>query len=117
MGKFSRDKGKRGERELALFCREHGYPHVKRTAQCRGNTGEAGDLEGLPNIHIECKRVEKFDLRKSLSQAVHDATAKGTGDLPAVFQRGNNQEWVVVMRAEDWFKMYREYDASCILNE
>lgn len=111
-GSYSRNRGKRGERDLALFCREHGYPDVHRTAQYRGNTGEAGDLEGLPGIHVECKYVEKFELRKSLAQAVHDSDAKGSGDIPVVFQRGANQKWIAVMRAEDFFEIYRKWEAG-----
>jgi Holliday junction resolvase len=110
MGLFSRNKGARGERELSMFCREQGYANVHRTAQYRGNTGDAGDLEGLPGIHIECKRVEKFHIREALAQAAHDAKAKG--NIPVVFQRGSNQKWIAVMDAEDWFKLYREYEAG-----
>lgn len=54
MGLYSRNKGKRGERLWASFCREQGYD-VHRTAQYRGNTGAAGDVEGLPYIHCEVR--------------------------------------------------------------
>jgi Holliday junction resolvase len=111
MGKFSRDKGKTGERELAALCREQGYD-VHRTAQFRGNTGAAGDCEGLPGIHIECKRTERFSLYDALTQAQRDATAEGKGNMPVVFHRRNNSRWVAVMSAEDWFALYRrsEYE-------
>ena len=105
MGKTSREKGKRGERELASLCRQHGY-EVNRTAQFRGNTGAAGDCEGLPGIHIEVKRTEHLRLYDALAQARHDAEAEGTGKLPAVFHRKNDSPWVVIMSAEDWFRLY-----------
>lgn len=72
----SKQKGARGEREFAAFCREQGYD-VRRTAQYCGNTGDAADVVGLPGIHVEVKRVERLDLDKTMSQAIHDAQKKG----------------------------------------
>lgn len=111
MGKLSREKGKRGEREVANLCKQYGYD-CQRTAQNRGKTGEAGDVEGLPGIHIEVKRTEKFSLYEALEQAKRDATAKGEGDMPVVFHRKNDHEWVVVMAAGDFFTIYREWEAA-----
>ena len=50
MGKASRDKGKRGERELAGKLREYGYD-CRRGQQYAGANGDA-DVVGLPGIHI-----------------------------------------------------------------
>lgn len=100
----SRQKGKRGELEVARLCRAHGYD-CRRTAQYCGNTGEAADVVGLPGIHIEVKRVQRLNLEDAMSQAKRDAK---TNELPAVFHRKNNCEWLVTMRAEDWFKIYGE---------
>lgn len=111
MGKTSRDKGKRGEREFAALCKEHGYD-VHRTAQFRGNTGQAGDVEGLPGIHIEVKRVEKLMLYDALDQARRDATAQGKGALPIVAHRRNDCRWVIIMDADDWFEIYKEWEAA-----
>ena len=53
MGKSQREKGKRGERELAGRLRDHGYD-CRRGQQFCGASGDA-DVTGLPGIHIECK--------------------------------------------------------------
>ena len=111
MGKASRDKGKRGEREWAGLCREQGYD-CNRTAQFRGNTGDAGDVEGLPGIHIEVKRTEALRPWDYMTQAAHDATENGEGKLPIVAWKKNNHPWLVIMRAEDWFQIYREWEAG-----
>ena len=111
MGKASRDKGKRGEREWARLCREQGYDG-KRTAQYRGNTGDAGDVEGLPGIHIEVKRTEALRPWDYMTQAVHDAARNGEGNLPIVAWRKNNNPWLVIMKAEDWFQLFREWEAG-----
>ena len=111
MGKFSREKGKRGEQELVRLIREQGYD-ARRTAQYCGKTGEAADVIGLPGVSIECKRVEKLNIYDAINQAQRDAEAAGRGDLPAVFHRKNNCEWLVTCRAEDWFRLYREWEAG-----
>ena len=45
MGKMSKEKGKRFERHVAGLFRDYGY-EAYRTAQYKGNTGDAGDVEG-----------------------------------------------------------------------
>ena len=68
----SKRKGKEGELRLVHFLREHGY-ECRRTAQYCGKTGEAADVIGLPGLHIECKAVERLNVREALKQAVRDA--------------------------------------------
>lgn len=69
MGKAQREKGKRGERELAGILRDYGYD-TRRGQQFCGSDGSA-DVVGLPGIHIECKRVEKLNLLEAMEQAKH----------------------------------------------
>ena len=111
MGKFSRDKGKRGELELVRLFKENGY-EARRTAQYCGKTGEAADVIGLPGISIECKRVENLNINNAMAQATHDAEAAGRGDLPVVFHRKSYCPWLVTCLADDWFKLYREWEAA-----
>ena len=107
MGKASRDKGKRGERELAGVLRDYGYD-CRRGQQFCGANGDA-DVVGLPEIHIECKRVERLDLYGAVGQAVRDAKEE---ELPVVMHRKNNCEWLVTMPLEEWISLYREYGAG-----
>lgn len=111
MGKFSRDKGKRGERMWAALCQEHGYD-VHRTAQCRGNTGQAGDCEGLPGIHQEVKFVERLNVRDALEQSRRDAVAGGCQDFPIVAHKVSRGPWTVTMYAEDFFQLYDAWPRS-----
>lgn len=106
----SRRKGADGEREFASLCREHGYSGVRRTAQYCGNTGDAADVVGLPGIHVEVKRVERLNLENAMAQAVHDAAKKA--HRPVVAHRKNNCEWLITMRASDWFALFREWECS-----
>ncbi len=105
LGRSSKKKGSRGELEFAHLCQSHGYD-VHRTAQFRGNTGCAGDCEGLEGIHIEVKRVEKLNLENAMNQSIHDAEAENKGNFPIVAHRKNKGEWLITMRAEDWFQLF-----------
>lgn len=107
MGKMSRDKGKRYEREVARYLKDKGYD-CRRGQQYCGAFGDA-DVVGLPGIHIECKHVEKMSLYDWMDQSVRDARED---EIPVVFHRKNNCETLVTMRADDWIQLYREYEAG-----
>lgn len=108
MGKASKDKGKRGELLLVRFLRDHGY-ECRRTAQYCGQTGDAADVVGLPGLHIECKFVERLNIMEALRQAIHDAKS---GLIPVVFHKRSREEWLVTLRAEDFMKIYAEWEAG-----
>lgn len=111
----SKRKGKTGELELARKLRELGY-EVRRSVQYNGKEEEGqADLLGLPGIHIECKRTEKLNLYEAVNQAKRDS--EGKGELPVVFHRRNNCEWLAVMPLEDFIRLYREYASDQILKE
>lgn len=107
----SKSKGARFERQLASRFREYGYD-ARRTAQYCGNTGDASDVIGLPGIHVEAKHQERMQLYEWMAQAKRDAAAGGGNALPAVFHKKNNAEILVTMTIEDWFNLYREWEAG-----
>lgn len=106
MGKASRDKGKRGEREFAKFLTAHGFP-ARRGVQYQGGP-DSPDVVGLPGWHIECKRVERVNLYAALAQA--DAE-RADEDKPVVFHRRNRGKWTVYLDAEDFLALLREIRA------
>ena len=97
----SRQKGARGERELAGILRGYGYD-TRRGQQYCGANGDA-DVVGLPGVHIECKRVEHLNLYDAMAQAKHD---KKEDELPAVFHRKNDCKWLVTMELDDWMRLF-----------
>ena len=103
MSKFSRDKGKRGEREVALILREHGF-EARRGQQYCGANGDA-DVVGVPGLHIEVKRTEEFRMYEALDQAINDARED---ELPVVFTRKNNCDWVACLRLDDFMELFKE---------
>ena len=107
----SKQKGARFERALASFFRANGY-QARRTAQYCGNTGDASDVIGLQGIHVEAKHCEQMRLYEWMAQAKRDAEAGGKNALPTVFHKKNNAEILVTMRLDDWFNLYREWEAG-----
>ena len=99
----SRQKGKRGELEVAHILKEHGFD-ARRGQQYAGANGDA-DVVGLDGIHIEVKRTERLDLKAAFTQSVRDARE---GEVPTVWSKRNNGPWLVTMSAEDFLKMYTE---------
>ena len=103
----SRNKGKSGELELSRILREHGYD-TRRGQQYCGSNGDA-DVVGLPYIHIECKRVEKLNLQKAMTQSIYDSREN---EFPCVMHRKNREDWKVTMLLDDWIELYREWEAG-----
>ena len=97
----SRQKGARGERELAEKLREYGY-EVRRGQQYSGANGDA-DVVGVPGLHIECKRVEKLNLDDALAQSVRDSR---DGEIPVVMHRKNRTEWKATLRLDDFMDIW-----------
>lgn len=113
----SRAKGARFERLLASKFREYGYENARRTVQYCGKSGESADIVNLPGIHVEAKAVERMALYDWIAQAKRDAEAGGGKSLPAVFHKKNHAEILVTMTLEDWFCLYREWEAGFDLME
>jgi hypothetical protein len=78
MAKASRDKGARGEREVARVFTAAGLPADRTAALQAGGVPGAGDvtIRELPSLHVESKRTEKYTLPEWLAQ-VEAATLPG----------------------------------------
>ena len=103
----SRMKGKAGELELAKILRDYGFDGRRGQQYC-GASGEA-DVVGLPGIHIECKRVEKLNLRNAMKQSKSDCRE---GEIPSVFHRVNREPWLVTMELKDFMLLFQGYLAE-----
>lgn len=103
----SRDKGKRGELEAAHLLKKYGYD-ARRGQQYAGSNGDP-DVVGLPDIHLEVKRVEKLNIDNALSQSIRDARDE---EVPIVMHRKNRTEWKITMRFEDWMEMYEAWERN-----
>ena len=97
MGRFSRNKGKTGERELAHELSRVFGVTARRGVQFQGTPDSPDVVVDIPDLHIECKRTERFRLYEALEQAIEDAAEK----LPIVLHRQNKKPWVAVVRLDD----------------
>ena len=96
----SRDKGVRGELQVAHLFQEYGFK-AERGQQHDGRTGHA-DVVGVPGIWIEVKRNEHLKIEDAIQQAERDSAAMEEDDLlPVVIHRKNREPWNVTMRLFD----------------
>jgi hypothetical protein len=94
-------KGKRGERAWRDVLIAHGYS-ARRGQQFSG-TPDSPDVVclDLPGFHFEVKNVERLSVNEAMVQAVNDAGQK----IPVVAHKRNRSDWLVTMRASDWFRL------------
>lgn len=112
----SKTKGKRGELYVVNKFKEYGY-NCNRTAQFKGNTGRADDIEGIDYIHCEVKFVEALNLTEAMNQAKNDVKASKKDVFPVVFHKKSRQDLLVSMCFDDWIQLYNEYYSSLKLKE
>ncbi len=108
MGRMSRQKGKRGERECAA---ELGHLLGLAEGAARRGVQFAGGpdspdvvLDGVA-IHVEAKRVERLQLWAAIEQAAADAPA---GKVPVVWHKANRRASVVVVETSRLVELAQE---------
>jgi hypothetical protein len=95
VGKLSREKGSRGERELAaLLCAHLGDSTIQRNlSQCRDGGEDLGGSLTLGAFAIEVKRCEERCLAVWWAQACEQAS----GRIPVLAYRANRAPWRFVV--------------------
>lgn len=104
---MSRDKGKRGEREVVALLISHGF-EARRGQQFRGGSDSPDIIHNIPNLHIEVKYREVASLRSALEQASEDLVSNDfypATNVPVVFHRQRRKPWIVVMDAHDFLQI------------
>ena len=98
-GKFSRDKGGRGEREfIALLKKYLGCDNIARNLQQTRNGGHditTDDCAELESFAIEVKRVEARQLGAWWAQAERQAVSSGR--RPLLAYRKNGEDWRIML--------------------
>lgn len=105
-GKSAKDKGRRGEKELAALLSAYGFKAMRDGKQFflpDGTRLHADLRHDVRGFHIECKRRESFEPKKWLRQAREEG---GTDNLPLVFFRPNNSKWMILMDAEEFLQEF-----------
>ena len=97
MGRASREKGKRGEREAAAELGAILGVDARRGVQYQGGPDSPDVvLPGVP-IHVEAKRTERLSLWAAIEQAKADAPA---GKVPCVWHKANRKPSVVIVETD-----------------
>lgn len=97
MGRASREKGKRGEREFVHALRALGID-ARRTQQFSGKAGDADVDSELEGIHWEVKRRTSIAATRFLEQA--DADRK-ENQSPVVAMREDRGPWMILLKLND----------------
>jgi hypothetical protein len=101
-GRMARNKGARGENELAaILSDELGFVVKRKLGQARDG---ADDIE-VGKFRIEVKRRETLAIMQWCRQ-IEACTPKD--QIPLVVFRQNGEEWRVVMRMKDLIPLMRE---------
>ena len=94
MGRMSRQKGKRGEREAAAELAVVFACDARRGVQYQGGPDSPDVvLDGVP-IHVEAKRTERLSLWAAIDQAKADAPE---GKVPIVWHKCNRRGSIVIV--------------------
>ena len=105
MGKKSREKGARFEREIAREFREIFGNDSRRGYQYRDGA-EAGDVLN-PVFFIECKRQQRCNIKAALKQAFEKCNDKTK--YPIAVTRDDNDRSIVSMDLEDFKDLVGEW--------
>ena len=99
----SKNKGKRGELEVAELFRRFGFA-ARRGQQFQGGADSPDvvvcGLEG--EYHVEVKRTETLSIWLAMAQAEHDAAR---GEVPLVLHRRSKKPWLAILPAEDLLRL------------
>jgi len=98
MGRYQREKGKRGEREVVALFKEQGF-QAERTSQYCGRSSDSSDVrvKGLHDFNIESKLGYSSRLDSWYEKALEEAPDK----TPLIFHRRDAGTWLCTVSA-DW---------------
>lgn len=95
----SKQKGNRGERELANILKKDFGLTARRSQQFCGNAGDEDvKCEELKRWFIECKRVQQLNLHDAMEKAVKQCPL---GKIPVIIHRKNGKKWLATFELSD----------------
>ena len=103
-GKTSRNKGKRGEREVVNLFKQHGIEARRGDSQSRGAREADVELDELGKYWIEVKLGKQPRIRAAIPHAERDSD----GRTPIVFWRDDRKDWRVDMGVGAFFELLGE---------
>jgi len=109
MAIMSRNKGKVGELEICTVLRSLFGWRTRRSQQHCGTESSADiQIEETPSLWVECKRVERLCVPKTMVTAVRQAGRK----CAVLLHRPNRSEWLLTIRLVDLPRLVHAYDSA-----
>lgn len=113
MGKASRDKGARGEREVAELLRAV-YPNARRRACGEEAQQDQGrDLKRTGRLVVQCQLAKRPTPERKFNEAC-DACVDGSDQVPVAFTRRcvpgqpSAGEWLVTLHASHFLELLQK---------
>jgi hypothetical protein len=108
MSGSQRNKGARGEREVAAAFVVHGWQDANRRASGEESQESQGrDLKGTEPWCVQCHFGDHPNPLKKLAEA---RAAAREGELPVAFSKKTYGNWVVTMDASTFFLLAQVYE-------
>ena len=104
MSAASRNKGARGELEVAELLRAEGWPNARRTSDGREQLARGDIANGPAGVHLEVKRVERLNIAACLRQLDADCPDH---DIPVLVHRSSRQPWLATMPLAELLPLLR----------
>jgi hypothetical protein len=121
----SKRKGDGYERELAAYINEQTGLKTAHRAPLSGGgmVGLSGgaDINGVPELFIEAKRVERLNFLDAIRQAERNKQKTNSPEIPVVINRRNRMttgESLCLVRLDDFLKLYSSHlrELGCLGN-
>lgn len=104
MGKMSRNKGQRGEREVATLFAAAGWGQAnRRSAGEESQLDQGRDLKGTEPYCVQVHLGNSPAPHKKYAEA--ETAAGGGYPVPLAFTRKTHGRWLVTMSAEEFFRL------------
>lgn len=105
-GRHSRDKGARGEREIASLLHLVFPDARRRSTGEESQTDQGRDLAGTPGFCAQVCRAVHPPIERKVREAVE---ASKPGDLSVAFTRSDRGEWLATMPLPHWMAIVDVY--------
>jgi hypothetical protein len=107
MATNGRDKGKRGELEVAALMKKFGF-EARRGQQFKGTKDSPDVVHNMDGFAVEVKLREQFSMTDIYAALGKQQSEARPDEDAVVFYRRNRKPWIVVMDAERFLKLIAE---------
>lgn len=107
MGKYSRDKGARFEREVANSLKPVFGPRtIRSSGQCFSGDTRA-DVD-CPHLWVECKVGKRPNIKAALEQAEEASASAGSDKICTAVCKWDKEQPTVTMRLSDFVEILKK---------